>query len=1254
MNKKIAKISLKLPPKGELREHKLNEVRYEFKSKSELPKLYQMYCDWCMDDFKRRQMEGKLLQEKYDLLKISPNEEDRLELLEEVKKLAEGMVTVNSNVELAWIITIDWNDYDDLFHFDFNLLEHFMTTFASSGLAKVLYAYSQSDISPFPKSSEPTEEEKVQEELKIKVQKKLEKQLDNEEESDDKDELEETDEALDEAVKMESAEILSIMTQGLEEQPTILSYRILSQYYNHLKEFETSLEVSRNGLQFCKQQTAQFSLKLDKSVEYLSVSLGTSYIYYETPKNFNKAIALFDKVLKSSPSNTTAQVGKGLILVEQGYLDDAKELLEKVSSAHPENTEALIELAWCEILMDQHEKGRKKLNECLKIVDGNDLFSREIRAKMWWRISRSYWNEHFDNNPDDENDLLLNKTFESLISSLRESNNYAPSYTALGIFYSDIAGDEQRASKCFYKALELDASEIDAAKRLVSSFADAKDWEFIQVLSERVISSNAFKNQSGPDSGWPYRMLGITSLNGSDYVKAIEYFQSAIRMDATDSNSWFGLGEAYCGCGKFDAALKVFNRSLLLKDDWHTKFMIGMVSRYIGEFENAIEIYEDICESRPEEKCLLMELITTLLASSDSLLEQGFFGRALEIANKATLIIEKAIKLENASHILWEKAGEVCRTFLTVQSKLESFPLENFINILKIKGPGIKDSEILIEITKDDEVSSDSILKKITEYSEYKSNWKLHRIVSMIYILCYKNNTRELAVINPSRNVLSLSWYNLALSELNVYHETGKSLKGYLDSAITAIKRSIQLENRNFQAWNVFGIAAIDVNPKVAQHCFIRALSLSSRQPLVWSNLATLYLSFGDVELALEAYQKAQTQDPEIANTWAGQAIISSINGNSTDSHHLFEHSYVMSKGTNKIPKLLYGLSAIEKNWGNSQSTLAVQELSSALVALNQYICFDSNSSIAYNVFGLEAERVKEYGSAIQLITQYTDDVESKYEEEQTDQLLAKYAIAKAQLARLNLGLKEYDNALEESQLVLDLLDDGNNDEDEKDSENTSELKKETKRCYLSALVTSGLAFYFLKDFSSALQQFRKVLVESDEAQAMIILLAQILWANGGEDEKQAALDELYANIEQSGSSISVVLLLGALSFVEGNDDLIEASAKELESLSLEELNTDSENNVQYLLSVLKKKLGSNELEPWLRAVMLWPNRFKAWTNINSNTALKIGSESEDIDANILADEYVNQGTFGANQRAIMLAPWNKNAWSSFQKVVKG
>ena len=69
----------------------------------------------------------------------------------------------------------------------------------------------------------------------------------------------------------------------------------------------------------------------------------------------------------------------------------------------------------------------------------------------------------------------------------------------------------------------------------------------------------------------------------------------------------------------------------------------------------------------------------------------------------------------------------------------------------------------------------------------------------------------------------------------------------------------------------------------------------ASKDASIWSNLGLLYLHHNDVQLANEAFDRAQTLDPDYAIAWIGQALVAVANGRSTEATGMFEHAVTLT-----------------------------------------------------------------------------------------------------------------------------------------------------------------------------------------------------------------------------------------------------------------------------------------------------------------------------------------------------------------------
>lgn len=112
------------------------------------------------------------------------------------------------------------------------------------------------------------------------------------------------------------------------------------------------------------------------------------------------------------------------------------------------------------------------------------------------------------------------------MASLRHFDSFASSYTAMGVWYLDHADppDEDRASKCFQKAFELDATQGDAARRLAEGYAKEAEWALVNVISKRVMEgegglegglSGGSSGTAGkflPTNAWAWKASGAVQM----------------------------------------------------------------------------------------------------------------------------------------------------------------------------------------------------------------------------------------------------------------------------------------------------------------------------------------------------------------------------------------------------------------------------------------------------------------------------------------------------------------------------------------------------------------------------------------------------------------------------------------------------------------------------------------------------------------------------------------------------------------------
>jgi superkiller protein 3 len=98
------------------------------------------------------------------------------------------------------------------------------------------------------------------------------------------------------------------------------------------------------------------------------------------------------------------------------------------------------------------------------------------------------------------------------------------------VYYLEAANppDPNRASKCFQKAFELDATQADAARRLAESFAEEREWDLVEVVARRTIEGEGGNEQVTskhlPVNSWAWKALGVVELVNSFLAITLDCF----------------------------------------------------------------------------------------------------------------------------------------------------------------------------------------------------------------------------------------------------------------------------------------------------------------------------------------------------------------------------------------------------------------------------------------------------------------------------------------------------------------------------------------------------------------------------------------------------------------------------------------------------------------------------------------------------------------------------------------------------------
>lgn len=1230
---------------------KLNEVTAEVKrevyGQSKLENIYKQLINWTSDDDLRRTYEEKLLQYCYDRLLVQPPGADKAAELDKVSGLANDMVVINHPYKLAWDIAVNWQDKKEIKEWSVDMLRSYCSFFPESDLYKVITAYLTSPLSPFPAVKEAPRKPSAAEL------------------SDDSDDDDDDGGVPTSVVPLTEEDRIIMISEGITGSESTLGYRLAGEYFLHYGEYESTVEFMRKAAQYVAKEKSRTGLSFTNTTDAYSLCLGTSLVYYQSPRHHTEAKTLFDSVLEHDSTSTPAMIGVGLIYEEEEEYDQAIDFLERALSRDETNIRVKSEAAWVKALKGDWHKAGEELRLCLTELEKKGS-EKELLADTQYRLGYCMWNT--DTSRQARKQRKGECPYAHWLAALNSNLNHAPTYTSLGIYYNDYAKDKKRARRCFQKALELSAAEVVAAERLARSFADDGDWDRVELVAQRVVDSGKVKPPPGSKRkgiSWPFAALGVAELNKQDFHKSIVSFQAALRISPDDYHCWVGLGESYHSSGRYIAATKAIVNAQRLEDEskvdlsadsWFTKYMLANIKRELGEFDEAIELYQSVIKTHPGEEGVVIAMMQTMVDNSLVSVERGQYGKAIQFATEALTFAASTDEGVKQTFNFWKTVGDACSVFTFVQSRTTDFPLQQVRTLLE-QAPQ-ESFNIMADV---DKVSTDVVFAKGIYSNDEKPGVELTRCLQAT-ILAHK------AAIHISLGDIhaqAVAHYNLGWAEYRAHTclppHLRKKPSSYSRAAIRGFKRAIELEAGNAEFWNALGVVTSEVNVSVSQHAFVRSLFINERSPVAWTNLGALALLSGDYQLANEIFTRAQSTDPDYAHAWLGQAFVALLFGEAKEARGLFTHAMEISDAAS-LPTRHHFASSMFDHILTAPAKMTVASLVQPIFALNQVQSLRPQDFAFGHLASMFLERTHDSTRAVETLEKISSSIEADYEQTESADSLSRFTLARIDLARAYLAAGSHEKAIECGEMALGLS------SDENENELTSEQRKKAR---LSAHLTVGLAQFYLKEYDEAEKCFEAALEESDNNPDATCLLAQVLWAQGTDEAKEKVRGALFEVIEKHPEHTQSVLLLGVIGLLDNDEGSLEAVAEELQGLRTKDTLTAGEQSqtgevLRAIATFGEGKTTEDKMAQMQTDVMLHPYLPHGWSALASasesqyaaQTALKVAQRGipprGQLEAEGLAKAYAGTGGVADAQRASVLAPWATAGWSSLELATAG
>uniref|UniRef100_A0A4W4G1A2 Tetratricopeptide repeat domain 37 n=1 Tax=Electrophorus electricus TaxID=8005 RepID=A0A4W4G1A2_ELEEL len=562
------------------------------------------------------------------------------------------------------------------------------------------------------------------------------------------------------------------------------------------------------------------------------------------------------------------------------------------------------------------------------------LSQRPDSGELYFLLGCVYWNMGEESRRD------RNKAHTHLLKAGKLDPYLGAVFRYLGHFYREVAKDPGRARGCYKKAFELDSADGEAGAATVDLSMAQGDMD-----SALAVLQSVTEKATPGSAKWAWMRRGLYHLKVGQHPQAIADLQAALRADPQDWVCWECLGEAYLNRHSYTASLKAFGKAHELQpDSIYSLYQTAAIKQVLGRFSEAAGEYRQIIATE-EYVPALKGLGECLLALAKSAMEDYLDGRAIDLIQEAIKYLFRAVQKRPDLSCLWKLLGDACTSCSTVSPNRAS---------LLVPGPlcGAKQDQMLIQ-------------EQLLHLGER----------------CY---ARALKVMGEAPGL----WCDLGL---NYYHQsrlllgqpTEQVAQPLLQKALQCVKKAVMLDSGSHTHWNVLGVVAMAKgveNFALAQHSFIKSVKVEPNNAVAWTNLGTLYLTKGNIELAHEAFKIAQSLEPLYVNCWIGQALIAET-VRSYDTMDLFRHTTELSTHTEGVKGYAYWVCATLLDKSNRDSELYLYNIvqmnavSAAQVALSKYTERIQTDAEAFVMLGflnehlqLKKQATESYRRAVELL----------------------------------------------------------------------------------------------------------------------------------------------------------------------------------------------------------------------------------------------------------------------------------------------
>ncbi|MDO7172192.1 tetratricopeptide repeat protein [Mariniflexile sp. AS56] len=385
-------------------------------------------------------------------------------------------------------------------------------------------------------------------------------------------------------------------------------------------------------------------IELDNSVPVLYFELGKNY---NQLKNFGAAEDAFKKAVSKEPENEWFLDALYSFYMEQSEFDKAIKTVKQLVKFHPDYKENLAAL----YVKTKEYKDALKILDVLDAEFGISVARDFMRNQIYVATGRKKdqiknLESRVEDNPDKESNYLQlifrysennekEKAFETAKELLKISPNSQIVHLALYKFYLD-DNDAQKAIESMKIVVKSPEIKPEAKLKVLTDFVqfvgNNPQYEADLVEATSLVGAN--------NDSKTLMELGQFYLSKSNKIKALEYFEAALKMDTENFNVLRNVLLLYIDLQKFNAAEKKSGEVLQKYPAQPLFYLIqGVALNQLNQPQKAVDVLE-----------MGLDFII-----DDSKMEIDFYKQlsiayaALNNTAKAKTFSDKAKKLETSN-----------------------------------------------------------------------------------------------------------------------------------------------------------------------------------------------------------------------------------------------------------------------------------------------------------------------------------------------------------------------------------------------------------------------------------------------------------------------------------------------------------------------------------------------------------------------------------------------------------------------------